>query len=197
MRREKLEELKCLIEQYKVTSVQTLNEETKFLETKKYRFTLKNGMVINREMLIKNGGNGSASVILPVTSEYEVILTVEPKVFTRRTVGVSVPAGYINDGEYPMHAARRELMEETGYEVGSICDLGSFYQDTGVSGALINYFIGFDAKKTGSPKFDESENVSTFKCRYEEALALIKHGYIEDVNAVVVLERAKKYLRKK
>ena len=194
MRKQKLEELKALIETYEVLCMKQLNEENKFLSIKSFLCTLANGDVIRRERLLKNDRNGSSAVILPVMEDGNVILTVEPKVFTKRTVGVSVPAGYINRGEFPLLAAHRELMEETGYSVDKVVDLGSFYQDTGVSGALINYFLGFGAKKTGEPKFDYSEKVSTFICSYEEALDLIEMGYIEDINAIIALERSKKYL---
>ena len=197
MRKEKLEELNSLIESLRVVKFQKLETESHFLSTKTYNCTLKNGETIKREKLLKNNENGNASVILPVTNEGNVILTVEPKVFTTRTVGVSVPAGYINPGEYPLHAARRELLEETGYEVSDIYELGSFYQDTGVSGALIEYFLGLNATKTGEPHFDKGEIVKTFECTYEEALSLVEMGLIEDINAVLILERAKKYMLKR
>ena len=196
IRKEKLEELKDLINSYKLESIRELDGDCSFLSSKVYECKLRNGSVIKREKILKNNGTGSSSVILPVTTKGEVVLTVEPKVFTSETVGVSVPAGYINQEEYPLQAAKRELMEETGYSVSEMYDLGSFYQDTGASGALINYFLGLGACKIGDTDFDESEFVSTFMCDYEEALSLIEMGYIVDVNAIVVLERAKKYIRR-
>lgn len=196
MRKEKLEELNDIIESLRVIKFKKLNEKSKFLSTETYDCTLKNGQIIRREKILKNGERGNASVILPVTEERDVILTVEPKVFTEKTVGLSVPAGYINPGEYPLHAARRELMEETGYTVSDIYELGSFYQDTGISAAKIEYFLGLNAKKTGNTNFDKGEIIKTFICTYEEALSLIEMGYIQDINAIVALERSKKYLRK-
>lgn len=195
IRKEKLEELKTLINNYKLVKMQELNAKGTFLSTKVYECELKNKEIIRREKLLKNGGSGSASVILPVIDRDNVILTVEPKVFTKETVGVSVPAGYLNPKEFPIHAAKRELMEETGYCVNKIYDLGSFYQDTGVSAALINFFLGIGAVKNGETNFDHNEFVSTFICQFEEALDLIEMGYIVDTNAIIALERAKKYLR--
>lgn len=195
IRKEKLEELKTLINNYKLVKMQELNAKGTFLSTKVYECELKNKEIIRREKLLKNGGSGSASVILPIIDRDNVILTVEPKVFTKETVGVSIPAGYLNPGEFPIHAAKRELMEETGYSVSKIYDLGSFYQDTGVSAALINFFLGIGTLKVGKTNFDHDEFVSTFICKYEEALDLIEMGYIVDTNAIITLERAKKYLR--
>lgn len=197
IRKEKLEELQDLMESLRVIKFEKLNKPSEFISAEVYNCTLKNRETIKREKLLKNGERGNASVILPVTEERNVILTVEPKVFTEKTVGLSVPAGYINPGEYPLHAARRELMEETGYTVSDIYELGSFYQDTGISAAKIEYFLGLNAKKTGNTNFDKGEIIKTFICTYEEALSLIEMGYIQDINAIVALERSKKYLLKR
>ena len=197
MRPEKLRELEDILESLKVIKMQKLNSSSKFLSTESYLCTLNSGQMIKKDKLLKNGENGDASVILPYTLDGNVVLSVEPKVFTKRSVGISVPAGYINRGEYSLHAAFRELMEETGYAVSDVYELGSFYQDTGVSGAKIDYFLGMGAYKSGKTNFDEGEIIKTFLCTYEEALYLIEMGYIEDINAIVAIERAKKYILKK
>ena len=88
--------------------------EGKFLTTKSYKCKLNNGQTITREKVLKNGSDGSASIILPITEDNKVILAVEPRVFTKRTVDVGLPAGYIEPGEDAVVAAKRELLEETG-----------------------------------------------------------------------------------
>ncbi len=40
-------------------------------------------------------------------------------------VGLEFPAGVIDRGESPEQAARRELLEETGYEAGELCQIGA------------------------------------------------------------------------
>lgn len=193
MRRQKLEELKNLIEEVKFVSMKKVEvrKDKKFINSIPYDVTLKNGMVIRREKLVKGGSDGSAAIILPVTNEGNMILTVEPRVFTKRGVGVGLPAGYINPMEAPRHAALRELKEETGYTCKKVIDLGGFYQDMGVSSAYNRLFLGIDAEKTCEPNFDKDEIVYPFLCTYEEALELIDLGYIEGCNALITLERAR------
>ena len=140
---------------------------------------------------MKGGSDGSAAVILPLTNDGNVILTVEPRVFTKRGVGVGLPSGYINPKESPSHAALRELKEETGYTCKNVIDLGGFYQDMGVSSAYNRLFLGIDAKRVSEPNFDRDEIVLSFVCTYEEALELINLGYIEGCNALIALERAR------
>lgn len=64
-------------------------------------------------------------------------MVVEPRVFTAKTVSVSFPSGYLEEGESPYEAALRELKEETGYIPKYIKLLDSFYQDEGSLELLI------------------------------------------------------------
>lgn len=195
MRREKIEELNKIIEGLKVLKKEEINTDKKFISSKVFNCYLNNGEVIKREQLLKGGLEGSAALILPVLENGEVILTVEPRVFTKRTVGVGIPAGYIEQGEDPIEGAKRELLEETGYTSDEIISLGGFYQDMGVSAAYNRIFLALNASKTGETNFDPGEYVEIFKCTLDEALELIDLNYIEGCNAIITLNRAKKYLK--
>ena len=194
MRKEKLEELKIYLEELKTIKAIKQDVEAKFLKTEVYDCYLNNSEVIRREKQIKGNNTGSAAVVLPVTKDNNVILTVEPRVFTKRTVGLGIPAGYIEPGEKGIDAAKRELLEETGYVVENIYPLGGFYQDMGVSSAYNELFLAKGCKKIADQNLDESEFIKYFSCTYEEALELIDLGYIEGCNAIMTLTRAKKYM---
>lgn len=195
MRKEKLEELKTYIEELKVIKLEQKDIEGKFLKSKVFDCTLNNGEIIRREKLIKGNNDGSAAVILPVTKDNDVVLTVEPRVFTKRTVGVGVPAGYIEPGEDPSIAAIRELSEETGYVPEKIIPLGGFYQDMGVSSAYNQMFLATGCEKKNIQHLDESEFIKYFTCTYDEALELIDMEYIQGCNAILTLTKAKKYMK--
>ena len=106
MRKEKLEELKSYIEQFKTIKKEEVINDKNFLQIKKNKYYLNNGNSIIREEIVKNNNGGSAAIILPITKENNTLLVVEPRVFTSTGVGISFPAGYIEKNENPIDAAK-------------------------------------------------------------------------------------------
>ena len=195
MRKEKLEELKGYIEEFKTRKVEEL-ENPGFLTIHKRLYTLQNGKQVTREILKKNKKDGSAAIILPLTKDLETILVIEPRVATKEGVGISLPAGYIEEGEDPVVAAQRELREETGFEASHIEEICSYYQDEGISGAFNHSFIAYDVEQKHEQDLDKDEFIKYFKCTYEEALELVELGYINGANSILTLEKSKQYIRR-
>lgn len=166
-----------------------------FLTTKSYECTLNNGQTIKREKILKNGGDGSASIILPITEDNKVILAVEPRVFTKKTVDVGLPAGYIEDNEEAVAAAKRELLEETGYTSDEFILLGSFYQDQGCSEAYNHYFVALNCRKVKEQNLDEGEFIKYILVDFNELNELIDEGYIGGLNSIYAIEKGKRYLK--
>ena len=196
MREEKIEELEKIIDSLKTIKKEKLTKEPRFIKSEVYRCHLNNDKTITREKILKNNKDGSAAIILPVTSDNNVVLTVEPRVFSKRTVGIGIPAGYIEDGEDSYVAALRELEEETGLVPDKLTKMGGFYQDMGCSSAYNEKFLATGCKWLKNQNLDESEYIKYFECTYDEALELVDMNYIEGCNAVIALNKAKKYIKK-
>lgn len=196
MRKEKLEELQGYIEKLKVKKRELLEGYGKFLTSKRYMIELNNGEKFIREKLMKNGEEGNACIILPITTENNVILVVQPRVFTKDTVAVELPAGYVDGLEDYEVAARRELLEETGYVAQEMIHLGSFYQDQGCSGAYNKAYLATNCTKVGEQNLDRDEFIHYFECSYDEMLELVDRGMINDAQSQLVIERSKQYQRK-
>lgn len=167
-----------------------------FVTNERYICTLNNGEDIIREKIKKAKKDGSAVIVIPVTKDNEVIVTVEPRVFTEKTVGVGFPAGYIEDGEEPEVAALRELQEEIGVIPEKLIPLASFYQDEGISAAKNTAYLALGCTEGYEKNPDEGEFVEYFKCSFNEVLELQQDGYIEGSNSVIAIEKAKQYFTK-
>ena len=197
MRSRKLIELEKAIEELKTIKCEiNKTPKKKFITSIPYLFTLKNGMVIPREQLLKNKIDGSAVIVAPIDEKtHEFLVTIEPRVFTKSGVAVSFPAGYIEDGETPIESAKRELMEETGYVSDRLIHLDAFYQDEGASKAFNHSFLALDAVKKYDQKLDENEIVKYMTFTYDELLEIEKMGYLSGSNTKLTLCRIKDYLK--
>ena len=196
MRKEKLEELKKIIYEFKTIKCEINNNpKKKFISSVPYLFTLNNGKVIPREQLLKNNLDGSAVMIATQDKKSkEFLVTIEPRVFTKLGVAVSFPAGYIEKDETEMDAARRELREETGYYSDNFIHLDSFYQDEGVSKAYNHIFLALDSIKKYDQDLDENEFIKYMTFTYDELLEIEKLGYISGSNTKLTLCKMKNYI---
>jgi len=208
MRKEKLEELKSYIEELKTIKTERKKEQFIYQEKKpikrkgfinvlNYDCTLQNGAVIPREKVIKGGKDGNAVIILPVTTEGNTLLVVQPRVFTKETVCVELPAGYIEENEDPLTAGKRELEEKTGYVPKTMQLLAGFYQDQGCSAAYNYSMLALGCQKLKEQNLDKDEVIRYFECSFDEAIELVEYGYITDIQSQFTIEKVKKLVKNK
>ena len=196
MRREKKELINKYLEELKTIKREIKEPNVRFLNTVPYLYTLNNGRSIPREQILKNGMDGSAVIVAPyIEDTKEFLVVIEPRVFTKLGVGVSFPAGYIEEGETPEEAGLRELREETGYVPEKLIHLDSFYQDEGISAAFNHSFLALGAKKMFDQDLGENEIIKYVALTYDELLELDKEGIISGANTKLTLAKLKKYIK--
>lgn len=184
-----LNKLQQLESQYKTKCAVKIDEKPKFLQVERAKFVLQCGKEVVREKILKGGKDGSSSFILPILEDSgNLLLVCEPRVFTKRGVGLAIPAGYVESGEQPIKSAVRELKEETGLSYKYIKLMHKFYQDIGCSGAINYVFIAKGCTKVCEQKLDKDEYISTFECSVNDAMQLIKCGYICDAPSIIAIE---------
>ena len=194
MRKEKINEIDKYIEYFKTIEKSEPFESEGFITVKNYEIKLNNGKTIHREQIYKSGREGNAVTVLPVTKANHVILVIEPRVFTKRTVGVEAPAGYVEDGEKASEAAERELLEETGFKAKELIQLREYYCDMGSFAGLTSSFIAKDCEKISEQKLDSDEFIAIIECTIDEAKELIKMQYIKDINTIYLIENLEKFI---
>lgn len=85
-----------------------------------------------------------AAAVLAKTKDGKLIINKEYRHPTGKWL-LSCPGGRIDTGESPMEAAKRELLEETGYGGGKFSILGNAYPFPAVSDQVIYYIYVEDA----------------------------------------------------
>lgn len=195
---DKIKEIETYYEELKtIDMIKTSSDKSGFLKIEKYDCKLNNGHTIKREKILKNKKDGSAAIILPITEDNKVILAIEPRVFTKETVDIGLPAGYIEENELPVLSAIRELEEETGYTSNDLELLGSYYQDQGCSGAYNFYYLARNCKKVKEQKLDKDEFIKYILVTFEELEELMKRGYIKGLNSAYAIEKSKQYIKER
>ncbi len=142
---------------------------------------LPNGRLTTREIV----EHGDSVAIVPLDAEGNVILVRQYRKPAERTL-LEVPAGSVEEGEDPVAAVRRELVEETGYTASQIEPLASFYMTPGFCTELGHAFLatGLIPGKA-HPDFDE--NIQVVRVPLKEVRDIIRRGDIQDVKSIASL----------
>jgi ADP-ribose pyrophosphatase len=96
------------------------------------------------------------ALVVPLTPEGRIVLVRGYKHGLGR-VNLSPPAGQIEAGEGPLAAARRELLEETGYASDDWESLGRFVVDGNRQCGTMHLFVARGARRVRRPRADETE----------------------------------------
>jgi ADP-ribose pyrophosphatase len=101
-------------------------------------------------------------------------------------VTLEIPAGKVDPGETAEQCAKRELLEETGYEAASVRCLYTYAPAIGYSSELIHIFEARGLSRR-SERLDEVEIDSLEILHLDEVRALIREGRILDGKTLIGL----------
>jgi 8-oxo-dGTP pyrophosphatase MutT (NUDIX family) len=134
----------------------------------------------------------SFAMTVAITPGGDVLLSREYKHGTG-DVAHTLPAGFIEPGEAPLAAARRELREETGYDAETFEPLGEFFVFPSLSGARGHFFLARDARLVAAPhpdEFEEIEVVPVPLVTLRDDLGAATPRYVTDVSSGLGLQLA-------
>ena len=89
---------------------------------------------------------------------------------------LTLPAGALEPDEEPLEAARRELLEETGYVSDGWHRLATHYTHANAGGSLSHAFIARDCRKIAEPSSDDLEEMAIELKTFPEVLKCLSLG---------------------
>jgi ADP-ribose pyrophosphatase len=153
--------------------------EGKIINLRVDQVQLPDGKTATREIVEHPG----AVVILAITANSELILVRQYRKPVNKEL-LELPAGKLTPGEDPLACARRELLEETGYQAGHLELISRYYTTPGFSDEVMYFYLATDLKEFKScpdeDEFIEVERVDLFKAR-----ELVRSGQIEDAKTII------------
>jgi len=98
-----------------------------------------------------------------------------------RAISWTLPAGFIEEGEAPAAAARRELMEETGYEAGRWKPLGAFTVDGNRGCGRAHFYLADSCRRTADAAAGDHSPIEVKLMPFEDVLEALHAGEISEL----------------
>lgn len=115
--------------------------------------------------------------IIPLTPEEQVIL-IEQWRHGTRSVHLETPGGLMEPHEAPEQCARRELLEETGYEAGEVVRLGTVHPNPAIQSNVQHYVLATGCRKVAGLKLDHAEDIAVRLAPLSDIPRMIRAGEI-------------------
>lgn len=132
-------------------------------------------------------------IIVPLTKDKKIVLIKQ----YRHPVGTTkyeVPAGYMEPNEKnPLTAAKRELLEETGYKAKKLVRMGEVYASAGFLNNTVYFYLAIDCEKVSKQHLDQNEEIDVQVVSQKRAEFLLTHKEIKDMGSVSALLMAKSH----
>lgn len=140
-------------------------------------------------------GNGAA-ILLYNTEENTVMLTRQfrlPSYINGNESGMLIEAcAGLLDHDSPDACIRKEIKEETGYELKHVKKIFEAYMSPGSVTEILHFFIGEynESMKTsnGGGLEDEQESIEVLELPFEKAVEMVSSGEIKDGKTIMLIQ---------
>ena len=177
---------------WKTLSRRTVLDRSPWLSVEEHALELPDGRVIDDWPWVESREFAN---VVAVTEDGSFLLFRQVKYAVAGTT-LGPVGGYLDPGEDPLAAARRELLEETGHESDDWTPLGRYVVDGNRGCGVGHLFLARGARKVAEPDADDLEEQELLTLTRAEVEAALLAGELEVLSwaaavalALVALER--------
>jgi len=148
------------------------------LEVRRDEVRLHDGKAAWREYIVHPG----AVMVLAFVDDDTILLERQFR-YPKHRHFIELPAGKIDAGEPPLATAKRELIEECGFEAAEWWKIATIDPSIGYSNEVIELYGARGLTHVGN-KLDVGEHLETFEAKVADALDWVRDGIITDTKTV-------------
>ena len=164
-----------MMKPWKTKARKTILDNTPWLTVEHHTVELPDGQVISEWPWVKTPDYVN---VVAVTDAGKFLCFRQVK-YGIEGVTLAIVGGYINEGEEPLAAAQRELLEETGYESPDWLSLGSYLVDPNRGIATGHLFVAGGARYVTPQNADDLEEQEMIFLTRKQVEAALERGEIK------------------
>jgi len=160
---------------------------SKWLKIRKDEVQLPNGTSIDDYFVIEKN---NVALIVAMDKDKRVILKKEYRYAIDKEL-IEIPGGtYENESDNPLDVAKRELLEETGYESDDWEFLGMLYDYPTKDTNTISLYMAKNIYKVAEQKLDISEDITFEFVPIKDAIRMCNENEIQVSGSIAALMKA-------
>jgi ADP-ribose pyrophosphatase len=163
----------------KITSSREVYRCSLFRVTENKARDPKTGFEVRRSV-VRHAGS---AVMMAVDQRKRVLLVRQYRLPAEKYLW-ELPAGRLDPGEKPLQAAKRELVEETGYRARKWTRMASFFVSPGYVQERMTIYLATNLTEGEATPMDD-ERIETRWFSRKELASMIRDGKIEDAKTML------------
>jgi ADP-ribose pyrophosphatase len=171
----------------------TYEVKNQFVKLRQDKCRLPDGRVIDDFYVVEEP---DYSMVFALTPENQVVMVEQYKHGIQEVV-YELPAGYFEpDGAPAVEQARRELIEETGYDVPQLIQVSTHISHPTRMTNRMYLFAGVNAKRIAAQSLDENEEIRVHLFELHTVMQMLDSGEINAVQTVAGIYHALAVLKR-